>query len=167
MSRPICRTNRKRRSDESLRFRRPWAQCSTAWPIRFFIIRLSSVWSVLSTCLSSSHPRRRSPIRGSAHARSLNLSDAFTLVASDRENFSITRTLRLREAFSTFKLLSLFQLGQFQPYCHFKLSHPFPVCFRQYSVLGARRDSPARSTSPTLRSLRLCSCTIWNIDGEN
>lgn len=58
---PYARTNRKRRSDESLRFRRLWAQCSIAWPICFFFIRLSSVWSFLSTCLSSSHPRRRSP----------------------------------------------------------------------------------------------------------
>lgn len=30
------RTNRKRRSDESLRFRRLWAQCSLAWPIPHF-----------------------------------------------------------------------------------------------------------------------------------
>jgi hypothetical protein len=34
------------------------------------------------------------------------------LVASDRPPFSITRTLHLREAFLTFKLLSRFQLGQ-------------------------------------------------------
>lgn len=50
--RPICRTNRKRRSDESLRFRRLWAQCCLTWPVLFVSIRLPS-----STQASISHPR--------------------------------------------------------------------------------------------------------------